>query len=192
MARPRAFDEQQVVQQAMQLFWQKGYRQTSPRDLLEATGLSKSSLYATFGSKRELFLRVLAIYGEEQGQVMAAMLGQGNLRQGLELMYAQLLEMVTSAEGPNACLVCMTSLEVDDDPAIDAQLAQARGHLVRVFRSRLERARSEGELGPDADPEALASFLFTTNMGLVAHARAGGSPEELGRAVQLALKAVFG
>ena len=66
MARRREFDEQAVVANAMELFWRQGYRATTPRDLLTATGLSKSSLYATFGSKEGLFLAALDAYLDDQ------------------------------------------------------------------------------------------------------------------------------
>ena len=62
MARPRKFEEPTVVATATELFWRKGYKATTPRDLVEATGLSKSSLYNTFGSKEGLFVRAMEHY----------------------------------------------------------------------------------------------------------------------------------
>ncbi|MEK9754967.1 MAG: helix-turn-helix domain-containing protein, partial [Rhodospirillaceae bacterium] len=62
MARPREFNREQVLERAMQVFWSKGYAATSMRDLTEAMGLSKSSLYDTFGSKHDLFLESIDFY----------------------------------------------------------------------------------------------------------------------------------
>lgn len=62
MARPRAFDEATVVDQAKQVFWDQGYEATAVDDLERATQLSRSSLYATFGSKQALFGRALDAY----------------------------------------------------------------------------------------------------------------------------------
>ena len=190
MARPREFDEHQVVQQAMGLFWEKGFRQTTPRDLLAVTGLSKSSLYATFGSKRGLFLRALASYTDEQADYMRAMLASGTLREALTRMYDQVLAVVTRTEGPDACLVCVTALEVDDDAEVTEELGHARLRIEAVLRERIARAREEGQVATERDPAALARFVFSNNMGLVVLARAGAEEAELRQVVDEVLSAV--
>jgi len=64
IARPKAFDREKALMQALQLFWRKGYSATSVEDLSSALHLSRSSLYATFGDKRTLFLAALRLYIE--------------------------------------------------------------------------------------------------------------------------------
>ena len=75
MSRPTKFDREQVLQQAMQAFWQRGYAATSVRDLVEATGLLPGSLYATFGGKRGLFLASLDLYFGNSRRRLDATLG---------------------------------------------------------------------------------------------------------------------
>src|SRR5512141_666494 len=72
MGRPRQFDPDQVLGQAMQLFWSKGYEATSLDDLLAETGLARQSLYNGFGDKHALFLAALRRYDEQSDEVMRA------------------------------------------------------------------------------------------------------------------------
>ncbi|MCO4773361.1 MAG: helix-turn-helix transcriptional regulator, partial [Deltaproteobacteria bacterium] len=91
MARRREFDEAEVVEKAMHAFWSHGYRSTTPQMLVDATGLSKSSLYATFDNKKGLFLKSLDRYSADQAAFMASMLDSMPLRQGLEALYTELI-----------------------------------------------------------------------------------------------------
>ena len=83
MARPREFDEEKVITRATQLFWELGYRRTTPQNLLEVTGLSKSSLYATFGSKQGLFELCLKHYVHYQEVLLRQVLSTDTLREAL-------------------------------------------------------------------------------------------------------------
>lgn len=190
MARRREFDEATVVNQAMDLFWQQGYRSTTPAALAEATGLSKSSLYATFASKEGLFLASLERYVESQVTQMRSVLSEGSLREGLERLYAGLLNMGASGR---TCLVCTSSIEapVDSAPVADA-VAKGHAALEAVFYERLVRAREEGEIDPERDPRVLAQFIVNNNMGLMVLARAKRDPEGLRAIAAEVVRAVCG
>jgi TetR/AcrR family transcriptional regulator, transcriptional repressor for nem operon len=196
VARPREFDEAEVVQKATQLFWSQGYRATSPRDLLAATGLSRSSLYNTFGSKEGLFRRSMLAYVTGQAAFMRAELDRREARAGLEWMYEQLIAIGTPVADGGAgrsCMMCTAAIEADPQDTDLFEAVQAgRTAVTAVFRARLERAQGEGELPPGKDPAALAHFLFNTNMGLVVLARAGTPAETLRVIADQTLQAVFG
>lgn len=193
MARPRQFDEQDVIQKATALFWEQGYRGTSPKELLEATGLSRSSLYNTFGSKQGLFERALARYVDEQEVFVGDMLDAGDLRTALTRMYDAIVGSVTGTDGPNACMVCRAALEVDPtEETLLARLASARERMQAVFTRRLVRAHEEGDIASDRDPVALARFLFHSNMGLVVLARTGAERADLEQIATLTVDAVCG
>ncbi len=169
MARRREFDEATVVNQAMELFWRRGYRGATPQALTEATGLSKSSLYATFESKQGLFLVALEHYIDGQVQVVSTVLAEGRLRRGLERMYEALLGIATTGR---TCLVCTSTVEAPLEDAAVAALVR-RGHeaIEQVLFERLVRAQTEGDLDAGRDPRVLARFIVTNNMGLMVSAR---------------------
>jgi len=189
MGRPRAFDEDQVVAQATEVFWSKGYRRTTPRDLLDATGLSKSSLYATFGNKQGLFLRALERYIDTQEQGLRVSLS-GDLRDVLERMYNMIIATAT-AEEPMSCIVCTASIEADPcETDLVAHITRSRERLEAVFAERFQRAQREGELDADRDPVALARFVLNNNMGLIVQARAGMSAQALHQIAEQVVDAV--
>lgn len=195
MARPRQFDEAEVVQKATELFWAQGYRATTPRDLVDATGLSRSSLYNTFGSKEGLFLRSLGAYVSGQAAGMSAELERRSLGDSLEWMYSQLIAMARPVAGGGAGMSCMmATAAIEADPG-DTQLFAAvqagRLAVTSAFQRRLERAQTEGELPANKDPAALAHVLFNTNMGLVVLARAGTPAETLRIIADQTIRAVL-
>ena len=75
MARPRNFDEQDVLRKAINLFWRQGYKATSMEDLVQGLGISRASLYDTFGDKHQLYLRALGEYDKESNEVATTLLG---------------------------------------------------------------------------------------------------------------------
>ena len=93
MARPQEFETSEALRSAMHLFWRKGYEAASLADLLAATGLSKSSLYATFGGKRELFLSAFYAYQHERHQHLEETLSNGQpARRSIETFFRQVLD----------------------------------------------------------------------------------------------------
>ncbi len=188
MARRREFDEATVVNIAMELFWLRGYRAATPSALTDATGLSKSSLYATFGSKQGLFLASLERYVDAQVQVLEAGLKDGRLRHGLERMYDMLLKLGTTG---HTCLVCTSTIEA---PLEDTAVANAvrRGHeaIEQVLFNRIVRAQLEGDVDASRSPRALARFILNNNMGLMVLARTNPDPHALREVVAEVIRAV--
>ena len=193
MARPRNFDEQQVVERAMDLFWSKGYRETTPRELMEATGLSKSSLYATFGNKEGLFLRAMARYVALNRAQMRSMLAQPDLRSALEQMYEMVIQMSLGGPEGRTCLVCTTTLEAGaEDEALLASVQEGQRQILGVFQERLEQAQREGQLSPERDARGLAHFLMSNNNGIQVLARGGASRDDLQRVATQVIETVMG
>lgn len=191
MPRPRKFDEAEVVDKAMQLFWEKGYRGTSPRDLMEATGLSKSSLYNTFGSKSGLFERALQHYAATNAEQLEQLLAEPNLRTALSQLLTLNLELATGPT-PRACLVASTSMEgqaCGEAVLSMAQSAQRQVHA--VFTARLARGQADGHARTDRSAESLAWFIMNHNAGLHVLARTGSPREELAQLSALALDTIL-
>lgn len=192
MARPREFEEDEVIAKATDLFWSKGYRRTTPRDLTVATGLSKSSLYSSFGNKQALFGRVMDRYVDEHENHLTQILEAGAMREALTRMYGMIVSGLTASDGGRSCLVCTASLDLEPgESQLLTQLQKARERIETVFRARVERAQQAGEIAAHRDPASVSRFLFTINMGLVVVARSGATADELQAVTQQALEAVF-
>lgn len=168
MARPREFDVGSALERAMGVFWSKGYEATSLDDLCSATGLSRSSLYATFGNKRELLLQTVDRYVERRTPRIAAILERSaNLYEGIAALAREFIDQIVSGAGRRGCFLgnCAAELPRGDRIA----LARVRQGLVRTeatFRHALAEAQGRGELASGTDVDALSRFLTASFQGL--------------------------
>lgn len=191
MGRHREFKKEDVVEKAMMAFWKDGWRDTTPQGLVAVTGLSRSSLYATFGSKQGLFLAALDLYVEQQQSFLSQFLADGTLRDGLERLYALMVENMRPGGGGMTCLVASSLLEVsaEDEETVD-RVATGRARIREAFVERFQRAIDEGELDGTRPASELAQFISTVNDGIQIAARAKASKEELRSIGQMAVESV--
>ena len=191
MGRRREFDEAEVVEKAMLAFWKDGWRDTSPQRLVEATGLSRSSLYATFGNKQGLFLAALDLYVAQQRSFLTQMLAEGTVQEGLERMYTLMVDKMRPGGGGMTCLVASSLLEVpvEDDETL-ARVVQGQAQMMEVFEARFQRAIDEGELDGTRTAAELAQFIAAVNNGIQLAARAHASADHLRSVTQMALDTV--
>lgn len=163
--RHREFDADRAVDAALDVFWERGYEATSMQDLGAATGLSRSSLYGTFGSKHGLFLHALRRYLEAQRPSPVEMLSQpGPVLPAIEALLAH---YAAASEDPRGCMLVNSAAELLPHDQAVAQIVQSSWDTISVaLRTALIRARSQGEIPPDADPAELADFLLVVLQGL--------------------------
>jgi TetR/AcrR family transcriptional repressor of nem operon len=189
MPRPKSFDEEAVLDQAVKLFQKRGYEATSLSDLEAHLGIGRQSLYNTFGDKRALYLKALERYRESVREGVFGQLTAPGA--GLEQIRAFFRESILLLTGPGhgrTCLVANTILERgSEDAEALASCNQARAALERAFRQALLQARRRGEIAKDVDVDATAMLLVIQNYGLNILAKAGATGEELGRAVDALL-----
>ena len=129
MARPREFDADAALDQAMELFWSKGYEATSLDDLCEITQLSRSSFYAAFGSKRNLLLRSVDRYVEQRNPRLAAILAQPlPIRDAFAALARQFVDQIVAGPGRRGCFLgnCAAELPRSDRAALDASATALR------------------------------------------------------------------
>lgn len=174
--RPRAFDEGAVMRVAAALFADHGYRGVALDDIAARTGVARPSLAAAFGTKRALHLRVI----EEVLAVMDAaarvhLAGSAPLRADLEAFLTEAARFYLSGAGAARGCVALSTLPTDavDDPEARAALASVIARMDALFASRFHLAQARGELGPDADPEALAHLSSALLQSIALRARAG-------------------
>jgi TetR/AcrR family transcriptional regulator, transcriptional repressor for nem operon len=175
--RPRSFDAEEVLGQAMQIFWKKGYEATGLVDLEQATGLGRQSLYSAFGDKRALFLRVVEHYFARVLKPGIDVLDEpGSARQNLERIFGA-WEVTASKPEFHGCLVGNSVPEV---AARDAELSQVLARKLELMESAfgraLRRAKRDGEVRPNLDVKETARCLLTIAQGLAVVARANRDP----------------
>jgi TetR/AcrR family transcriptional repressor of nem operon len=189
MPRPKSFDEDAVLDQAVDLFWERGYEGTSLADLETHLGLGRQSLYNTFGDKQSLFLKALERYRRTMAEGVFAELNapEGGLG-AIRAFFKASVQSLTAPGPRRACMVTNTILERGSQDA-DALLGcnHARAGLERAFRHALAQAKARGELPESLDVEATATLLVVQNYGLSVLAKTGASAGELHAAVEVLL-----
>ena len=174
--RPRAYDPDVALAQAMDTFWDAGYAGTSLDDLSAATGMNRPSLYAAFGDKRALYLKALERYRAWSRAALKETLALDQpLRQTLRQVYAKTLAVYLSGEeGARGCFTIGTAAtEAVGSPEVRAFLAETVRGLDDAFEARIRFARDRGELKADAEPVALARLASAVMHTLAIRSRAG-------------------
>ena len=191
IGRPRAFDEEAVLDRATEVFWQHGYEGASLSALTSAMGINRPSLYATFGSKEQLFQRAFARYHETQVTAARAALDKPSAYAAIEAFLRASADGLTAADHPAGCLSIQGGLACSPENArISKILAAGRAATEAALAERLTRAVDEGDLSGDTDVRALARFVMALSEGHAVHAAAGASREDLQASVDVALRAV--
>jgi AcrR family transcriptional regulator len=189
--RPRAFDADKALDEALLVFWKKGYEGTTIADLTEAMGIVRPSLYAAFGSKAELFRKVIKRYGEKYATVLDPV-SQPTSRKVAE----RLLRCTADAMGnpnknrPRGCLAVHGALASSDEASpIQKDLVAFRMEAFVLLRKRFVKARAEGDLPSDCDPAALAHYLLSLSYGMAVLAVNGANRAALHRMADVAMTA---
>jgi AcrR family transcriptional regulator len=188
MGRPRTFDRDTAITQAMHLFWEHGYDSTTLSQLKShiGGGISAPSFYAAFGSKEALFKEVMARYLTTHGRVTESLFDtQLPPREAIELTLRRSARMQCESDHPKGCLVALGTLSScsAESAVISAPLANARAENRAGMAACIERAMASGELPADTQPQVLAAVFDGFLLGLTAQARDGVEYQVLDAAV---------
>ena len=160
MAGVKQFDKGEVLERAMILFWRRGYEAASIHDLIQATGISRGSLYGTFGDKRGLFLAVLDHYATRIGKELMSDLNDPDPVRGTQRMFESIITRTSDPGWPRGCLNTNTSLECPDvGDEISRKIAERFGQQESAIYQALRRAQLAGRIDRDRDIRALARFF---------------------------------
>ncbi|MFF7367546.1 TetR/AcrR family transcriptional regulator [Streptomyces tricolor] len=190
MARTKEFDPDAALQSALELFWQRGYEATSMADLVAHLGIGKASLYATFGSKHELYLRALDRYEQSGLAPIVHELSQpGPALPAVRSLVRRYAREATDEQSRlQGCMITNTAAELaPHDPAAARRVERNWDHLETLLHSALVRARGQGELPPGRDPLALARTLLVLLQGLRVVGKASADPARIRDAAEQAL-----
>ena len=189
--RPRAFDRDEALRRAMEVFWEHGYEATSMSHLTAAMGISSPSLYAAFGSKEELFREAVAFYNDTLGATAAAELRERpTAREAISAVLRHHAVVFCDPDNPRGCMIVLAATTSGDDTrSVHEYLAQWRMALETDFRERVERGIAEGDVPAGADAAAIAAFYNTVNHGMAIQARDGADEKKLSSIAEGAIAA---
>ncbi len=189
MTRPKEFDEAEVLDRALDLFRARGFKHTSFADLVKELGVSRQSLYDTYGDKQALYHAALGRYLARNLDRLRRILDEAApVRQTFAKLFDAMIEG-NCANGAPGCMMVNAMVELaPHDAETRAVAARHVREVEGLYASRLSRAQREGELARAKDPVALARFLYHTVLGLSVAARALGDRDNLRQSARIALQ----
>lgn len=162
------FDYDRAVDRATQLFWKRGYRDASLRDLLKVMGIGEGSFYNTFRSKRGLYLECLKHYNDTVSRRrLAALFSSPSVKDGVRAFFKTVLDELDNPKTPTVCLLAQS---LSSDVLAETGLGRVVLHDMQAFsgafQERLEAAKESGELPQSFDSKLTAQVIITFLMGL--------------------------
>jgi len=190
VGRPRAFDVDEALDQALKVFWRKGYEGASLPDLTRAMGINRPSLYAAFGNKEALFRKALDRYDDGPAAYVREALEEPTARAVVEALLRGAVDLLSCPRNPHGCLMVQGALSCGSTAnPIRRELATRRAAGEAAIRRRFKRAISGGDLPADTDADDLARYVSTVMHGMAVQAAGGASRKALLRVVKMALRA---
>jgi AcrR family transcriptional regulator len=178
--RPRAFDADQALDRALEVFWSKGYEGASVADLTQAMGIRLSSFYAAFGNKEALFAKALDLYTDAQQRYFLDALALPRAADVVAAMLHGAVDAVTARSRPHGCLTVHGALAPSAAPQdVRERLTTTRMSGTTALTARLDQAKNEGDLPPHAHPTTLSRTVMTLIHGISVQAVSGADASEL-------------
>ncbi|MDX2214851.1 MAG: TetR/AcrR family transcriptional regulator [Oculatellaceae cyanobacterium bins.114] len=170
MVRQREFDTDEVLAIAMDLFWQRGYTNTSMKDVVQATGVQPGSLYSAFGDKEKLFQQALRKY--TQDFFRASMPRHCPPLDCIQQWFERLAQAMTSDPKQKGCLIINTAMEREAHSSSTIAIIEDRlDEIESFFRQNLQQAKADGDLPKSLDIDVTAKFLLGAVVGMLSVAR---------------------
>lgn len=179
--RPRSFDRDAALRQAMRVFWKKGYDGASLSELTASMGINSPSLYAAFGSKEALFREAVNLYGATEGiEIWGAFERPGSARDAIAEFLRASARAFSEPGDPRGCLIVLGALNVSEtNVEVFRDLSERRMASARDMAGRLKQAVAQGELPATVDCDAIAAFYLAVQQGMSVQARDGATREAL-------------
>ncbi len=189
MGRPREFSEDQALNAAMRVFWEKSYEGATLTDLTNAMGINRSSLYSSFGDKQELYRRVLDRYASGPASFMHYALQAATAREVVAKIFEGAVKALSDPHNPRGCLTVQGALACGSESrSVQMETVEFRRRAEDRLVHRLRRAQKQGDLRRDSDPAEIAKFVVTVVNGLSVQAANGASSKEMKRVTEMAMR----
>jgi AcrR family transcriptional regulator len=187
--RPLAFNQDEALDAALNVFWSHGYEGTSMAELTDALGINKPSIYAAFGNKETLFRKALAKYVSGPAAFVTVALNEPSAQKVAEKFLLGSIEFLTNENNPRGCMIVQGALTCGEGSAtIQKELAGYRKDYEQKLMQRFELAKTQKDLPENTNCSALAKYLATIHQGLSVQATTGATKADLMTVIQIVLK----
>ncbi len=168
MPRNSTADHDEVIERAMHLFWQRGYKKTSVEDLIQNAGVNRFNLYETFGGKHGLYLKALDKYRDEVFlKRMEKIDEHENGLEGIQEYFESLEEFLIDSKGNFTCLMMNSQIElVPKDRKVTKKVSFYFTKMEKTFKKALIRAKEEGAISQNINISDMAKFLTGSAQGM--------------------------
>lgn len=189
MPRTKLFDEKQVLENAMELFWKKGFHATSIQDLVDHLGVNRGSLYDTFGGKQELYDRAFSIYVGNSSRFITEFLnGHDSVKEGIRKLFETSIDSSTSDPESKGCFIVNATTELSHlDEGMKSRLGGNKDRFEKIFFNYLKKGVATGEIDTEKDIEAIAALLFTLYNGIMVIAKVSNERDKLMQTIDTGL-----
>ena len=194
MPKEILFDEDAALRRATELFWTKGYNGTSMDELTRVTGLSRSSIYNSFGGKHALFMRCLRYYLDDQQRQLHELAGRVQpVVQRIRAAFQYAVEEILTDKARKGCMMVNTTTEmVNQDKEIAAAAAENMERMEKIFADWIKEGQAAGDINTAFSPRVLARHLFNTYSGLKVSGKTRPDRKTLEDIVTVALSVLEG
>lgn len=181
MARTKEFNEDKALDKAIEIFWHKGYNGTSAQDLVTHLGLSRSSLYDTFGDKQKLFTQSLKKYQKQsQDQIVYLFETSENIKETLLDIFKQAIIESLEDKITKGCFMVNSSVELAMHDQEIAKIVQNNAKTMEeIFTNAVKKGQDLGHISKKMDAKVLARFIFNNYSGIRVLARTGEKDKQV-------------
>ena len=189
MPRTKQFNEQEVLNRAMELFWEKGFHATSMQDLVSHLGINRASLYDTFGGKEALFDSAFAHYRTTSGEKIQEIFHtSATIKEGFQRLFEMAIEEAANDPGRKGCFVVNTTTEmIPGNEKIHQTLIANKENAENLFAGYVQKGINNGELSPSINPQEIGLMLFALYNGIRVVAKVDSDAEKLRKVVNSGL-----
>lgn len=168
MARTKDFDQQEVLGKAVCLFWHKGYNGTSMQELVDNLGISRSSLYDTFGDKRTLYLKALEFYQNlSTGKICKMVSESKSAKEAVKNLLELATNDISHEQQAKGCFMVDAEIELaPHDHEVKDIICKNEKVLEDAFFNVIQQGIDQGEIPKDKDARALTRFIVNVIKGI--------------------------
>ncbi|MES2061126.1 MAG: TetR/AcrR family transcriptional regulator [Bacteroidota bacterium] len=189
MARKKEFDEDELLEKAVNLFWKKGYHATSAQDLVDGLGINRSSLYNTYTDKRTLFTKSLKMYQQQRTGLMISTLQQSqHIGETIKQIFNHIIDEDMADSMKKGCFMVNTAVELSgQDQEINDIVTANNQSVENALTAAIEKGRQSGQVLNPEPSRAIAQFVFATISALRVTARSGAGRQVMQNIANVAL-----